>query len=232
MVHDAGRYGKKPGRACWALATDVHAYMTFDTPSTAMSPPEVLLIDIMDTVVYDPFRQEIPDYFGTDIEALLEAKHPTAWQEFERHDIDASTFYDYFLEGGRTVDGEELRETLREAYRFVDGMEAVLERLDRTGYEMHAFSNYPIWYQIIESKLELSRFLDWTFVSWKTGYRKPNDAAYSHVLESVQAPAEACLFVDNRSENCEAARAHGIDALRFEGADQLRAELQDRSFNL
>lgn len=196
-----------------------------------MSSPHILLFDIMDTVVCDPFRREIPEHFGMDLEALLEAKHPTAWAEFERHDIDESTFCDYFFEGARTVDGVSLRETLREAYRFVDGMEGLLEELDAAGYEMHAFSNYPVWYQIIESELELSRFLDWTFVSWKTGYRKPDDAAYRHVLETLEAPAEACLFVDNRPENCEAAREHGIDAIRFEEPSQLREELGERAIS-
>ncbi len=53
----------------------------------------------------------------------------------------------------------------RTQYRFLDGMETLLTRLHAAGYEMHALSNYPVWYQIIEEKLRLSRFMDWTFVS-------------------------------------------------------------------
>ena len=39
------------------------------------------------------------------------------------------------------------------SYRYLDGVEPLLSRLHRVGYEMHAMSNYPQWY------------LRWTFVS-------------------------------------------------------------------
>ena len=92
-------------------------------------------------------------------------------------------------------------------YCFLDGMEALLEKLRTEGYSMHAFTNYPCWYspsipalppvlitvsitvlwaharfrssdtwggndgryQMIESKLKLSKYLPWTFVSCHTG---------------------------------------------------------------
>lgn len=50
-------------------------------------------------------------------------------------------------------------------YRYLDGMEGLLQRLATGGAEVHAFSNYPAWWQLIEGKLELSRYLRWTFVS-------------------------------------------------------------------
>lgn len=50
-------------------------------------------------------------------------------------------------------------------YRWLDGMEDLVARLSKSGYEMHAVSNYPIWWQIIEDQLRLSRYMAWTFVS-------------------------------------------------------------------
>ena len=50
-------------------------------------------------------------------------------------------------------------------YRYLDGMEPLLERLAAAGAEVHAFSNYPAWWQLVEGKLALSRYLRWTFVS-------------------------------------------------------------------
>ena len=44
-------------------------------------------------------------------------------------------------------------------------MEALLGRLAAAGVQVHAFSNYPAWWRLIEDKLRLSRYLDWTFVS-------------------------------------------------------------------
>lgn len=192
-----------------------------------MASSPILLVDIMDTVVHDPFREELLDFFDTDLESLLEQKHPTAWEEFERHEIDEATFYGKFFEGDRTLDGDELRRVLEGAYRFVDGMEQLLADLDEAGYEMHALSNYPVWYRLIEQKLELSQFLNWTFVSWKTGYRKPDAGAYEHAVRTLGAEASDCLFIDNRPENCRSAREFGLRALHFEDAERLRDDLRE-----
>ena len=90
---------------------------------------------------------------------------------------------------------------------------------------MHAFSNYPIWYQMIEERLGLSRFIEWSFVSCRTGLRKPDPAAYLHVLAELGAPPERCIFIDDRATNCEAARQAGIHSIVFEGVESLRRRL-------
>lgn len=43
------------------------------------SPPPVLLLDVMDTIVYDPFYLDMPRFFGITFKELLAAKHPSAW---------------------------------------------------------------------------------------------------------------------------------------------------------
>uniref|UniRef100_A0A0A9F967 Uncharacterized protein n=1 Tax=Arundo donax TaxID=35708 RepID=A0A0A9F967_ARUDO len=43
----------------------------------------VLLFDVMDTVVRDPFYYHIPAFFQMSMKEHLESKHPTAWPEFE-----------------------------------------------------------------------------------------------------------------------------------------------------
>lgn len=48
------------------------------SPSTSGRRP-VLLFDVMDTVVYDPFFYEMPKFFDMTFQELLRDKHPTAW---------------------------------------------------------------------------------------------------------------------------------------------------------
>lgn len=50
-------------------------------------------------------------------------------------------------------------------YRYLDGMQTLLGRLKAAGYPMHAMSNYPSWYRMIEDKLQPSQYLSWTFIS-------------------------------------------------------------------
>ena len=39
----------------------------------------ILLLDVMGTLVYEPFHTELPAFFGMTLEELYAAKHPTAW---------------------------------------------------------------------------------------------------------------------------------------------------------
>ena len=190
-----------------------------------MSEHPILLLDVMDTIVYDPYRREIPAFFGLNLRELAELKHPTAWQEFERDEIGEQTFFDKYFEGSREVDTDAFREHLRGAYRFVDGMEELLERLHERHPAIHALSNYPVWWKIIEQELELSRFLEWSFVSCMTGLRKPDPNVYRHVVDQLSVEPDDCLFVDDREQNCRAARQVGLPAVRFEDARQLEEEL-------
>ncbi|MBA0677957.1 hypothetical protein Goari_019327 [Gossypium aridum] len=61
---------------------------------------------------------------------------------------------------------------MRRGYSYIDGVEQLLQDLKQNNYEMHAFTNYPIWYRIIEDKLNISKYLSWTFCSCMYGMFK------------------------------------------------------------
>lgn len=185
----------------------------------------ILLLDVMSTLVYDPFAVEMPEFLGVSLAEIIERKTPNHWQRFERDEITEEEFYkDFFLEGP-PVDGEGLKQVLFDSYRFLDGIEALLQELDARGVEMHTLSNYPVWWEIIEEKLALSRYVEWSFVSCKMGVRKPDLDAYRIPATTLGAKPHECLFVDDRGINCKAASEVGMHAVKFEGADSLRAAL-------
>lgn len=181
----------------------------------------------MGTLVHDPFFSEMPEFFGMSFDSMLAAKHPSAWVEFEVDRRTESEFLDDFFADRRDFDHRGFVDAVRTAYRWLPGMEELLAELRGRGFTMHAFSNYPVWYKLIEQRLELSRFLDWTFVSCRTGLRKPDPAAYVRVLNELGVPAEQLVLVDDRKRNCQAALQGGIDAVRFEGVDSVRAYLTE-----
>lgn len=188
----------------------------------------VLLLDIMGTVVHDPFFEEVPAFFGLKLQELIELKHPTAWVEFESGLIDEQAFFAKFFRDGRRIDGLGLKEHMRLAYRWVAGMQPLLEELHRTGVPMHALTNYPPWYRLIEQRLGLSRYLQWSFVSCETGVRKPDHESYLGAARRLRRHAHECIFVDDRTINCEAARQVGMTAVRFVDAASFRSWLVDR----
>jgi HAD superfamily hydrolase (TIGR01509 family) len=188
----------------------------------------VLFFDVMGTLVYNPFFKEIPAFFGLTHEQLLDLKDPTAWEEFERGEITEAEYFRRCFADGAQFDHQGFRACVDGAYRWVTGMEEQISELHARGYEIHALSNYPEWYQVIENKLRLSRYLEWSFVSCKTGIRKPSCEAYVNAASGVARPLEACLLIDDSLENCAGARAAGMPAVPFREAVALRRELIQR----
>ncbi|XP_039776789.1 flavin mononucleotide hydrolase 1, chloroplatic-like isoform X1 [Panicum virgatum] len=246
----------------------------------------VLLFDVMDTLVRDPFYHHIPAFFQMSMKELLESKHPTAWSEFEKGLIDETcnagvtcprstgaarntavflfavtlqtceapscrtgigrhapcearrgvqTLVAFkkpdnelakkFFNDGRSFDLEGLKECMVRAYEYIDGVEDILCCLKKNNYEMHAFTNYPVWYQLIEDKLKLSKYLSWTFCSCRTGKRKPSPEFYLQAIDHLNVDPASCIFIDDRMVNIEAALSVGMVGLQFKNAEALRKDL-------
>jgi HAD superfamily hydrolase (TIGR01509 family) len=191
------------------------------------SSPQVLLFDVMDTLVWDPVWI-MADFFDASLEELWAVKHPTAWVDFECGKIDQQTFLDTFFLDGREYDQNGFLQLFAQGYRWLDGVEEILIELKQREVPMYALSNYPVWWKMIEEKLGLSKYLEWNFVSCMTGVRKPDPRAYLGPSESLGIPPESILFIDDRTRNCKAARKTGMDAIRFQWASQLRSDLKIR----
>lgn len=185
----------------------------------------VLLFDIMGTIVRDPFYEDVPAFFRMPMEELLELKHPTVWLEFEKGLIDEAELEKKFFKDGRAVDFEGLKNCMISGYSYLEGIEELLNALKEKNYEMHAFTNYPIWYEMIEEKLKISRYLSWTFCSCKNGKRKPDPDFYLEALRHLEVEPASCIFIDDRKKNVEAAKEVGIVGLHFRSADLLLQDL-------
>jgi HAD superfamily hydrolase (TIGR01509 family) len=186
---------------------------------------KVLLLDVMDTLVRDPFHEAIPGYFGLTLPQLFEQKHPTAWVEFELGQLSLREYCDRMFADGRSVDAERFVEHIRPAYRLLDGVEALLGELSARGVEMHALSNYPELYSVMDREVGLSRFVQPTFVSYRTRVRKPDPEAYLGAARTLGRSPADCIFVDDRVTNTRAAEAVGMPSVVFEGAEALRRSL-------
>ena len=194
-------------------------------PSMFRDP--ILLLDVMDTLVYDPIFVDVPRALGMSLRELFERSDPNAWPAFERNEIDEGTYFQRFrCDGlGRPFDGKLLIRAMRAGYRWLDGIEPLLDELRAAGVPMHALSNYPSWYRFIEEKLAVSRYVEWSFVSCRTGVRKPEPEAYLGAARELGVSPSDCIFVDDREGNCDAARVVGMRALQFANADALRGDL-------
>ncbi|KAL5566709.1 hypothetical protein UlMin_029873, partial [Ulmus minor] len=84
---------------------------------------------------------------------------------------------------------------MKRGYSYLEGVEELLCSLRQNNYEM---------YEMIEDKLQISRYLSWTFCSCKNGKRKPDPDFYLNALEHLEVDPANCIFVDDRTKNVEA----------------------------
>lgn len=70
----------------------------------------------------------------------------------------------------------------------------------------------------------LPRF-DRVFASHEIGHRKPQPAAFEHVLREIGLPAPEVLLFDDLPANIEGARALGLQAVLVRSPDDVRDEL-------
>lgn len=109
----------------------------------------------------------------------------------------------------------------------VKGMAKVVAELDEAGIPLFAITNFSgeFWRNWVPEHPELfGRFRD-IVVSGDEKLVKPDPAIYRLALERFGLRGPDALFVDDRLDNVEAARALGIHAIQFTDAAALRAAL-------
>ncbi|MDE1860880.1 MAG: HAD family phosphatase [Candidatus Micrarchaeota archaeon] len=81
-----------------------------------------------------------------------------------------------------------------------------------------------IW--LVRQSIIERELFDYIFVSSYMRMSKPSRSIYISVLERLGAAPEEVVFIDNRIENVDAARALNINALHYTGYAQLEHDLR------
>ena len=92
------------------------------------------------------------------------------------------------------------------------------ESRELNGYRLDAFG--------------LRECFDFFVCSGYVGEMKPAAAIYRTAIEISGRAAETGLFIDDKAENCEAARAIGMQAIHFQTPAQLVAELEQNGVEM
>lgn len=147
-----------------------------------------------------------------------------SWQRHERGEISDAEFFeslrsslgiaisdDQFLEGWNAI--------------FTGEMPGVAAMLARAGQRLplYAFSNTNGAHVTHFSKAYagvLGHFRE-IYLSSAIGLRKPEAAAYDHVIKAIGLPASRIVFFDDSAGNIEGARARGLTAVHVTSPDDI-----------
>ena len=171
--------------------------------------------------------------FSEDVIQLFHEKvvQSSLWVELDRGEIDPASVIAEMI---KLVPGYE-----KEAALFFERLEEIvvsfpyarpwLQELRERGYQIYLLSNYPK--NLFEEHEKDGRFTFIDVIHGKvvSAYEKiikPDPAIYTCLLERYGLVAEESVFLDDRLENIEAARALGIQGIHFTSYEESRKALE------
>lgn len=94
-------------------------------------------------------------------------------------------------------------------------------------YKLGIISNATdeFMYQIIPQE-ELQEIFDDILISYQAGAAKPDPRIYKAGLKNLGVEPEEAVFIDDIEAYCVAARALGMQAIRYESFEQMERELE------
>jgi len=128
---------------------------------------------------------------------------------------------------GHPPEMHRFKEIYFEALQPNPEMIDLMRELKAAGYRMAMLTNNvrewePLWRSMLPVDEIFEEIVDSAFV----GLRKPEARIYELTLERIGMPAEACLFIDDLSPNCDGAAAVGMQAIHFRDNEQTIAAIR------
>src|SRR5450631_778107 len=201
-----------------------------------MTPPplspgsaDALLFDLGRVVLDIDFGKVMASWAGHAAcePAQLAARFSSRDEIFRRHEtgeISDAEFFEYlraslgiaisdtqFLEGWNAIFSGEM-----------PGIAPMLARAAKR-LPLYAFSNTnaPHVEHFSQAHADVLGHFRELFLSSSIGLRKPDAAAYDHVVKAIGIPAERIVFFDDLAENIEGARARGLTAVHVTSPDDV-----------
>jgi glucose-1-phosphatase len=193
---------------------------------------DALLFDLGRVVLDIDFSKVVASWAG---HAGCEPSHlvgrfspDEAWRRHERGEISDAAFFEnlraslgiditdgQFLEGWNAI--------------FAGEMPGIAAMLGRAGARLplYAFSNTNGAHVDHFSRAYadvLGHFRE-IYLSSAIGLRKPEAAAYDHVVKAIGVPASRIVFFDDSAENIAGARARGLTAVHVKSPDDVATAL-------
>ncbi|MDD2971796.1 MAG: HAD family phosphatase [Lachnospiraceae bacterium] len=163
-------------------------------------------------------------------ERLLNATVMTpTWDELDRGVWGEQAIVDRFVEQDPGIEKE-----IRDMYAHMDGiMEEYpystewIKSLQKRGYRVLIISNFSeLILRTNRKEMKFMDVIDGGILSYREKVIKPDPAIYELLMRQYDLRAEECIFLDDRIENVEGARAVGFQGILVTSQEAAVAELE------
>ena len=193
------------------------------------SPIDALLFDLGNVVIRIDFERVFARWAalaGCDTARLREKfSHDEPYQRHERGEIEAAAYF-ASLRSSLGVELEDAR--LLEGWNaiYVGEMPGMRELLARVAPKIpiYAFTNTNRAHAAHYTRpfAPVLGYFRKVFASCEMGLRKPEAAAFAHIVKEIGVPAERILFFDDSLGHVEGARACGLQAVHVTSDETVR----------
>jgi glucose-1-phosphatase len=201
-------------------------------PALAPGSADALLFDLGRVVIDIDFNRTLKCWAGhagcAPADLVGRFARDEAYKRHETGELDDAAFFAalrsalgvqlsdaQFLEGWNAIFAGEM-----------PGMARLLARAAKR-LPLYAFSNTnrPHVEHFSKAYANLLVHFREIFLSSAIGLRKPDAAAYDHVVKAIGVPAERIVFFDDLAENVEGARTRGLIAVHVTSPDDVARAL-------
>lgn len=216
--------------------------MSVETLKPAIESPPIraVIMDYGEVLCCRPSSQDIERFariFRMDPQTFFSI-YLASRAPYDRGDLEPAEYWNKFAaQAGVKIDEyslEDIQRLDREMWcRHSEPMIRWVEEIHSAGYKTAILSNMPmdLVAYLRENFPWISRF-DHQIFSAEARSVKPEPAIYQRTIETLGMKPSETLFIDDREENLNEARAAGIRGLRFQSISQLREDLQALGFTI
>lgn len=148
------------------------------------------------------------------------------YQDFECGLLEAEPFFDLLKSRLESpIEFADFAQAYVEIFTLNDEVVNIVRRL-QSQVRLSVISNTDILhYEYILKTYPIMRLFEKPTTSFQAHSLKPEPEIYQQALRQVRLAAEDTLFIDDRLENIESAKALGMQGIHFVDAKSLRNEL-------
>ncbi|MBE5870085.1 MAG: HAD family phosphatase [Lachnospiraceae bacterium] len=151
-----------------------------------------------------------------------------SWNEYDRGVLSDEEVLELFIDQDPGIE-KELREVNRNISGILERCDYAIpwiESLHEKGYKVYYLSNF-----FRKAEVECAHALDFIphtdggILSYKEKLIKPDEEIYQLLFKRFGLIPQECVFIDDRSDNCETAKRLGMKAICFQDQAQAQNEL-------